>query len=102
MSKDENELIQQRKKKIAEMAKDGVVLYAHRYDPEDTAEEVLEAHGKKDGEELSEQNVQVKIAGRVVAMRRFGKAAFAHLQDSTGKIQIFAAKNVLSEDQFKL
>ncbi len=102
MSKDESELIQQRKKKIREMAGDGVVLYAHRYDPENTAAQILETHGKTAPEALAEQKIPVKIAGRVVAMRRFGKAAFAHIQDSTGKIQIFAAKNVLSEEQFKL
>ncbi|MDX1764709.1 MAG: lysine--tRNA ligase [bacterium] len=102
MSKDENELIQQRKKKIREMAGDGVVLYAHRYDAENTASEILKTYGKEDAEELASRKVKTRIAGRVVAMRRFGKAAFAHLQDSTGKIQIFAAKNVLSEEQFKL
>jgi lysyl-tRNA synthetase class 2 len=102
MAQDENELIQQRKKKIREMSAEGLLLYAHRYEPENTVQEILQGHVNASPEALTEKKIRVKIAGRVIAMRRFGKAAFAHIQDGTGKLQIFAARNILSEEQFKL
>ena len=42
----------------------------------------------------------VRIAGRVVAVREMGKSIFAHLQDSTGKFQIYVQKNALGEESF--
>ena len=40
------------------------------------------------------------VAGRIVALRRFGKAAFAHLQDSSGKIQVYLKKDLLPPEEF--
>ncbi len=102
MAQDENEIIQQRKKKIREMTEEGIPLYAHRYDPEDSAETILTSYGNASPETLEKEKPSVIVAGRIIALRRFGKAAFAHIQDGTGKIQIFAAKNVLSAEEFRL
>ncbi len=102
MAQDENEIIQQRKKKIREMSEEGIPLYAHRYDPEDSAEAILTNYGDASPETLEKEKSSVNVAGRIVAIRRFGKAAFAHIQDGSGKIQIFAAKNVLTAEEFRL
>jgi lysyl-tRNA synthetase class 2 len=99
---EENEIIQQRKKKIQEMAKEGIELYAHRYDPEDSAHEIFEKYGASSPDALSREKPSAVMAGRVVSMRRFGKAAFAHVQDGSGKIQVFAARDVLGEETFRL
>ncbi len=102
MKTDDNELIQQRKKKIQEMRAEGMTLYAYRFDPEHTAQQLHEAHGTASAENLAAEKPVVTLAGRVIALRRFGKAAFAHIQDGTGKIQVFAARDILSETDFRL
>jgi lysyl-tRNA synthetase class 2 len=102
MKTDDNELIQQRKKKIQEMRAEGMTLYAYRFDPEHAAQQLHEAYESASAEALAEQKPVVTLAGRVIALRRFGKAAFAQIQDATGKIQIFAARDILSEEDFHL
>lgn len=99
---DDNELIQQRKKKIREMAAEGIELYAHRFDPEHSAREILERYGATSPENLSGEKPGAVIAGRIISMRRFGKGAFAHLQDASGKIQVFISMNTLGEEAFSL
>lgn len=47
-----------------------------------------------------EEGKTVKLAGRLVAIRHMGKSAFAHLQDGTGRFQIYAQKNVMGDDAF--
>jgi lysyl-tRNA synthetase class 2 len=102
MTQDENEIIQQRKKKIREMTDAGISLYAHRYDPQNTTREIIHRYGSSSAEALEEAKPSLSLAGRIVSIRRFGKAAFAHLQDGHGKIQVFAARDVLSEEDFRL
>ncbi len=102
MKPDENELIQQRKKKIHEMKREGIELYAHRYHPEQTAFQIHEKYDASTPDALTELRPEVCVAGRIISLRRFGKAAFAHLQDGSGKIQIFAARNVLTPEDFQL
>jgi lysyl-tRNA synthetase class 2 len=99
---EENELIQQRKKKIREMLDEGIELYAHRYDPQDTTQGVHNKYDASSPEALAEEKPKVVLAGRMTSIRRFGKAAFAHIQDGSGKIQIFAARDVLGQELFKL
>ncbi len=52
--------------------------------------------------ELSENGKKVSIAGRVMALRRHGKAIFADVQDRTGRIQMYVKKDVLGESSFNL
>jgi len=99
---DDNELIQQRKKKIRDMMEEGIELYAHRFDPEHSTREILDRYGASTAEKLSAEKPQAVIAGRIISMRRFGKGAFAHLQDAGGKIQIFISMNTLGETAFGL
>lgn len=51
---------------------------------------------------LVEQGTRVRVAGRLMAIRRHGKALFADLQDHTGRIQIYAKRDVLGEERFAL
>jgi len=54
-------------------------------------------YGAVSKEALEAEPVQCSLAGRIVAMRDFGKAAFAHIQDTTGKIQVYFRKDMLGE-----
>jgi lysyl-tRNA synthetase class 2 len=97
-----NDLIQQRFKKLAEISAMGKQPYAGRYEVTGTAQDVLTAHGTKTREELEKERVTLSLAGRIVALRSFGKACFVHIQDSTGRFQLYFQKNTLGEESFSL
>ena len=82
---DHNEIVRGRYRKVEALRVGGIEPYAHRYEVMHTSEQVVAAF---DGGELGE-SAEVAVAGRVLAIRRMGKAAFFHLLDSAGKIQIY-------------
>ena len=53
-------------------------------------------------EDLVDKDVEVKIAGRIMALRKHGKAVFADLQDRTGKIQVYFRKDNIGENNFTI
>ena len=99
---DYNDLIQQRFKKLAEISAMGKRPYAGRYDITGAAQDVLSAHDAKTKEVLETEKVTLSLAGRIVALRSFGKACFVHIQDSSGRFQLYFQKNTLGEDNFSL
>jgi lysyl-tRNA synthetase class 2 len=92
-----NELIEQRFKKLNELRSIEIDPYNGRFDPESTAAELRTAYGPVSKENLEADSVNTSVAGRIIAMRDFGKASFAHIQDATGKVQIYLKKDVLGE-----
>jgi lysyl-tRNA synthetase class 2 len=69
------------------------------------AGELLAEYGEKTKEELEAEPVRVKLAGRIMTRRVMGKASFAHIQDMSGKIQLYVTRDTLPEnfynEQFK-
>ena len=57
---------------------------------------------KNHADNLVDKDIKVKIAGRIMALRRHGKAVFADLQDRTARIQIYFRKDIIGEDSFTL
>jgi lysyl-tRNA synthetase class 2 len=99
---DYNDLIQQRFRKLAEISTMGVKPFAGRYQVSESAQGLLEKYGTAGKEELEQQRKTVSVAGRIVALRSFGKACFCHVQDGTARIQLYFQKNTLGEEQFGL
>lgn len=94
---DINELIEQRIKKLNELRESGVEPFGGTFDAADQASGLHERFGSSSKESLESDPVVCSLAGRVVAMRDFGKAAFAHIQDTSGKIQVYFKKDILGE-----
>jgi lysyl-tRNA synthetase class 2 len=99
---DENEQIAQRRAKLAELRGRGVAF------PNDFKRNVVagELHAEYGGKETAwfEANpVRVKVAGRIMTMRVMGKASFCHVQDMSGKIQLYLQRDALADkyDEFK-
>jgi lysyl-tRNA synthetase, class II len=92
-----NELVKRRYEELEELKVKGFETYAYSFDVDSDAEKI-----KKSFKEGEEQNV--KIAGRIMAIRRMGKASFAHIMDHTGRIQIYLKKDEIGDDYdaFKL
>ncbi len=97
IQQDSNVLIKRRFEELNELRAKGIVPYAYSFEVDSDSQKIKETF--KDGENLS-----VKIAGRLVTLRRMGKASFAHLQDHKGKIQIYLKKDDIGDtyDAFKL
>jgi lysyl-tRNA synthetase class 2 len=92
---DQNKLIKIRKEKIKELENLGINAFPPFFDRTNFSAEILDAYDEM-------ENKDVRISGRLMAVRMMGKAAFAHIQDAKGKIQIFIRKNDIGEDKYKL
>jgi lysyl-tRNA synthetase class 2 len=90
-----NELLQVRHDKLAEFKDKGIDPYGEKFVPENYAQEIVDNY-------LQYENKTVKLAGRIMAKRGHGKAGFAHLQDFTGKIQLYARQDKLGEELYDL
>jgi lysyl-tRNA synthetase, class II len=97
-----NEQRQQRIKKLDLLRGVGVAPYGSRFEVKDRAEQLLRLHGEKTKETLEQEKVSCTIAGRVVALRRFGKAGFAVLQDGSDRLQVYLKKDLLSEQAYTI
>lgn len=92
-----NELIEQRLKKLNDLRSISIDPYDGRFTPESSAAEIHAEHQDTGKEVLESHNVNTSVAGRVIAMRDFGKASFAHIQDATGKIQVYFKRDLLND-----
>jgi lysyl-tRNA synthetase class 2 len=104
MENSDNKLIAERREKLKELRKQGNPFKNH-FRPKDFAQEIIKQYDGLDKDSLEEKKIEVTIAGRIMLKRVMGKASFAHIQDTTGKIQIYVARDDLPEgvynEQFK-
>ena len=92
-----NEQIEQRHKTLEELRKAGIEPFGGPFEVTHYASEIIERYKETSKEVLDSAPATATIAGRIVAMRDFGKAAFAHIQDSSAKIQVYFRKDILGE-----
>jgi len=78
----------------------GVKLYPNNFKPDITCAEIALRFGDLDEENLSASTDTVKVAGRVMAKRDFGKASFIQIQDRSGRVQAYVKKDVVGEELF--
>src|SRR6266542_615167 len=101
MSDDLNFVLRARREKLEAIRAAGVEPFAYSYRREQTAAEALAlmpAAGS--GEQAEGEGPEVSVAGRIVAWRAHGKTTFAHLADSSGKIQLYFRKDQLGEERY--
>ncbi len=99
MSQD-NQTLKQRREKAESLEKLGVNLYSNSFTPANAIEELLPKGDSLEAQETEPGGNSYSIAGRIMAMRKFGKAAFCHLIDQTGRIQIYLKKDKLGDETF--
>jgi len=102
---DENQLIAERRDKLSAMrarqALGGPVAFPNDFKPAHHADALHTAHGAKTAEVLAEEKHTVRIAGRMVLKRVMGKASFATLQDSTGRMQVYVKGEEIGVDIYE-
>jgi len=94
---DLNELIAARKRKLERLAQRGVPAYPYRFD---FTHRLAEVHAAFSTATADESASEVAVCGRLVAWRDHGKAAFAHIEDATGRLQAYCRSDVLGADAF--
>jgi len=99
---DINEQRTQRIQKLETLRAMGIQPYGTRFDETHQIQPLVNSHGSKTKEELEQDKIECRIAGRIVALRRFGKAAFASLQDGAHRLQVYLKKDVLGDNNFQL
>ncbi|MBI3186426.1 MAG: lysine--tRNA ligase [Gammaproteobacteria bacterium] len=101
---DENKLIAQRREKL-QLLRDAGNAFPNDFRRDSLAAEIHAQYGHATAEELEQKQMRVKLAGRMMAKRVMGKASFTHLQDMSGRIQLFVQRDSLPEnvynEQFK-
>ena len=97
----EDELLRQRQERIAQIRALGFDPYGRAFDFTHTVPQILETYGAKTAEELAAK-VEVRVAGRILTVRRMGKAGFLHLLQNGEKLQIYVKKDAVSETAYKL
>jgi len=102
MEMDESsELIQQRVRKLEALRKEGIDPFPNDFKVTHTTSDIYEALGSRSEEELKSLEERFSLAGRIMAIRDFGKASFLQIQDGKGRIQAYLQKNVVGEQAFK-
>ena len=79
-----------RREKLAELARRGIPAFAYRFERTGLARGVLDAY--RDGDETAH-----RLAGRIILLRGMGKTTFAHLEDASGKIQLYFKADLLGD-----
>ncbi len=101
---DENQLITERREKLktlrATAAAAGVAAFPNDFKPGNHAATLVATHGEKDTEQLAQEATVASIAGRMMLKRVMGKASFATLQDSTGRMQIYVQREAIGEEAY--
>lgn len=96
-----SELLQIRRNKLDELRKLGIDPFGGKYEREHHAGDILKQYDELSKEELEEKQVEVNLAGRIMAKRGMGKASFAHIQDLSGRIQIYVRQDSIAEAQYE-
>lgn len=95
-----NQFLAQRKEKARNLADLGVKLYANTFKPADHIEALLPKADRLEPQQKEEAGTSYSIAGRIMAMRKFGKAAFITLADTSGQMQVYIRKDTVGDEQF--
>lgn len=93
---DENKLIVERREKLKLLREKGNA-FPNDFRRNVVAGELHAEYGEKSKEELEENPIRVKVAGRMMAQRIMGKSSFASLQDMSGTIQLYVQRDDLPE-----
>jgi len=97
----EDELLEQRVRRTAEIEALGFRAYGQRFDFTHTIPHILAEYSAKTEAELADKP-RVRIAGRIQTIRRMGKAGFLHLMQTGERLQVYVRKDAVSEREYKL
>jgi lysyl-tRNA synthetase class 2 len=98
----ESELIRVRREKLDRIVALGFDAFPTKAHVDTTVAEIVKTYAEKTAEELDAAHATVKIAGRIMTIREFGKAAFLVLSEKTARIQVYCRMDTLPEREWAL
>src|SRR5512139_1735286 len=98
----DNAQIAQRRANFSELTRLGVDPYPNRFERTDTVAALVAAHGAKSREVLDATEITTSTAGRILAIRSFGKANFLVISDGEARLQVYLRQDSLGEREFAL
>ena len=91
-----------RRAKLEKYIELGIDPFGQAYEVTHKSKEIKDAYAELTHEELEEKDVKVSVAGRIMFIRKMGKASFFTIQDREGKIQIYIRKDDVGEEMYDL
>jgi len=98
----QSHVLKQRQEKANLLEDSGLELFPNDFKKDTDISQILESYSHLEQEDLPAEDTSFTIAGRVISFRSFGKATFLHLQDQTGKVQVFVQRDVIGAETYKL
>ena len=98
----EQEQFAQRQAKLDEISRLGVPVYPTTFDRTTTVAALVEQYTPNDAETLERERPEVRVAGRILSIRGFGKANFLVLSDGLARVQVYVRADSLDERSFAL
>ncbi len=98
----DSEQVEVRRQKLAKLKASGVPVYPNDFKPTHTGSEIFDKFADASEEELAASPKDLRVAGRIVTIRRMGKASFFHIQDRRGRLQIYIQQNRIGEKAYAL
>ena len=96
----EQELV--RREKLNKIRDLGIDPFGHKYDVTDYSLDIKEKYAGLNHEKFEEKNIMVRVAGRIMFIRKMGKASFFSLKDKLGNIQVYISINDIGEEVYSL
>ena len=97
---DVNKLMAERKQKLAELRAAEKIAFPNDFKRDAVAADLHKAFGEKGNEALEANRHYFAIAGRIMLKRIMGKAAFATIQDMSGRIQLYISRDAVGEEVY--
>jgi len=91
-----------RRQKLKQIEALGQTAYRSKYEFTNTIPQILADYSDKTAEQLESPRVNVRVAGRILAIRLMGKAGFCHLQQDGKRLQIYVKKDAVGDPGFEL
>ncbi len=99
---DSGQLIKQRREKVDELKSQGISLFNNRFKVDAAIGSLIDKHSEQTKEELDALGAQHTLSGRVMTRRKHGKTTFVHIQDGSGRIQVYVKKDDIGADAYEL
>ncbi|MGH7930231.1 MAG: OB-fold nucleic acid binding domain-containing protein, partial [Candidatus Binatia bacterium] len=94
---DDTEQVEVRRQKLAKLKEAGHRAYVNDFKPTHTIAAINGRFSNATEQELSAAQKDLRIAGRIMSVRRMGKASFFHMQDRRGRLQVYVQQNQVGE-----
>jgi len=98
----DDKIYELRREKLKQIEALGQPTYRSKFEFTHTVDQILAAYTPKTAEELDQERINVRVAGRIMAIRLMGKAGFAHIQQGGQKLQIYVKKDAVGDKGFEL